>query len=959
MGCLKNKRLSVRNRRSRQYARFGHSRKRKFATTVKQYSVELVGPTKLLFKLDLSSLDSAVSINTVISKPQALVHVQKAVRWAKLKSRKKVLCSNISGARIINLALLCTHVHSLTLHAAMCDQCHSYAQSHGEAIKVHGEINRDGLASILFAQCCGCKKTWHLTTCNKIKGPTGNKRWEVNLAAVWGQMATGGGAQPMNQFLSTMGVPGMSAPTFSSIEEQIGLWWRSVLEDEMLKAGEEEKFLAEQNGEYFDGVPKIKVICDGGWSKRTHKHSYIALSGVGIVIGARTKKILGLGVRNKYCSTCNLAATQHRDPPYHKCYKNWDLSSQAMEPDILLELFLEGETKHGLRYMTFIGDGDSAVLKILQTKIPRWGAHIQKVECANHICKNIRCSLENLVKQNPAYKGRGRLTQKNRSRICIGIRCAIKMRSQNPDKMKAARLLEHDILNAGRHVLGDHTNCSADFCKNGCDQQNKSSGDSGQTKKRKRASKHKKKTRDGDEVSSFIQEQSEYAYEAERDITPEEEEEVRRGSPAVVGDHDDIFDKMMSDILMILSRYAGKAPRLLENQTSNLAECYMSIRTNLDGGKQIFRSGHGSFNHRSVGAGLRMNIGPMWPAVVWRKTFNTQPNQVFSGQFVDMLVKHDYSQKRKRDPEVIQSRKRRKYGRSTESSTQAARTAYCSNGEQNSTDIPDMSEEALESVKQLFYDANVKVSAERAIEIEAQTHGQSKCGIWLQERHLRLTASNFGKVFSLRQTTVTDKILKSLLYSSWSGNSHTEYGLNHEDATKADYIRYMQNKGHDKVIVHDAGLFVSLTDNCLAATPDGIVDDGTDEQGLVEFKNISAHSDKTILEIFHEKEQTKKWGNFCLRRVGESSQLTLHHKHPYYYQVQGLLHITGKSWCDVVVRAKDLHVERVYPDNSLWLKMKKKLIAFYLNVMLPELASPRYPAKFRNAKNWVKFPMIL
>ena len=42
---------------------------------------------------------------------------------------------------------------------------------------------------------------------------------------------------------------------------------------------------------YNIGVPSISVICDGGWSKRTHKHSYNAMGGVGVIIGAKTKKL--------------------------------------------------------------------------------------------------------------------------------------------------------------------------------------------------------------------------------------------------------------------------------------------------------------------------------------------------------------------------------------------------------------------------------------------------------------------------------------------------------------------------------------------------------------------------------------------------------------------------------------------------------------------------------------------
>ena len=48
-------------------------------------------------------------------------------------------------------------------------------------------------------------------------------------------------------------------------------------------------------GDYHDGVPAIcaiTVIVDGGWSKRSHRRSYNAKSGVGNIIGQKTKKIL-------------------------------------------------------------------------------------------------------------------------------------------------------------------------------------------------------------------------------------------------------------------------------------------------------------------------------------------------------------------------------------------------------------------------------------------------------------------------------------------------------------------------------------------------------------------------------------------------------------------------------------------------------------------------------------------
>lgn len=73
-----------------------------------------------------------------------------------------------------------------------------------------------------------------------------------------------------------------------------------ILPNELiLQAAKEEKIIAEQNGRYSESIPSISVVVDAGWSKRIHKHSCNANSGVKVIIGA-TRKILYMGVCNMY-----------------------------------------------------------------------------------------------------------------------------------------------------------------------------------------------------------------------------------------------------------------------------------------------------------------------------------------------------------------------------------------------------------------------------------------------------------------------------------------------------------------------------------------------------------------------------------------------------------------------------------------------------------------------------------
>lgn len=147
--------------------------------------------------------------------------------------------------------------------------------------------------------------------------------------------------------------------------------------------------------------------------------------------------------------------------PDHECFKNWDKSPSEMETDIILEGFQKCEQEHGVRYITFIGDGDSSVYPTLISSIP-WGYAITKVECANHC---VKCgALEKLVQDKPSYKGRGKLTVAIR-RLTRAARCAIIMRSKESNTQQAVANLRKDLINGPLHCFGFHSKCSSDFCK--------------------------------------------------------------------------------------------------------------------------------------------------------------------------------------------------------------------------------------------------------------------------------------------------------------------------------------------------------------------------------------------------------------------------------------------------------------------------------------------------------------
>ena len=177
-----------------------------------------------------------------------------------------------------------------------------------KAHKCDGEIRvgetRHGLASILYTECTKCGHKLQLETSEKVSGPRNSYQWENNLAVVWGQMVSGGGHANLQETMSVLGIPVMTKKSFIQAERSIGQWWRKMMEEAMIEAGREEKRLAQKCGNFHQGVPAITVILDGGWSKRSHKYSYNAQSGVAVIFGLVTKKLLYMDVRNKYCTAC-------------------------------------------------------------------------------------------------------------------------------------------------------------------------------------------------------------------------------------------------------------------------------------------------------------------------------------------------------------------------------------------------------------------------------------------------------------------------------------------------------------------------------------------------------------------------------------------------------------------------------------------------------------------------------
>ena len=169
--------------------------------------------------------------------------------------------SNIrrTGYRFINLSNLQKRVSEISLHVCICPAAISVAASGKSPVKLMTEIRSLGLVSILEAECCACNENLYW-----IPKLANSKRYDLNVRAVWGSMATGNGPTHLNEFLGTLNSPGLSQSSFSNFKQQISDWWLATFEDDMLAAGAEERRMAIEKGHYHQEVPSITVISDGG-----------------------------------------------------------------------------------------------------------------------------------------------------------------------------------------------------------------------------------------------------------------------------------------------------------------------------------------------------------------------------------------------------------------------------------------------------------------------------------------------------------------------------------------------------------------------------------------------------------------------------------------------------------------------------------------------------------------------
>lgn len=90
------------------------------------------------------------------------------------------------------------------------------------------------------------------------------------------------------------------------------------------------------------------------------------------------------------------------------CAKNFQGKSGAMEGEAAVRIWGRSVQNNKIRYVTFIGDGDSSAYRAVTNLKPYGDITVKKEECINHVSKRVGTPLRKLREQSKVITSRGR-----------------------------------------------------------------------------------------------------------------------------------------------------------------------------------------------------------------------------------------------------------------------------------------------------------------------------------------------------------------------------------------------------------------------------------------------------------------------------------------------------------------------------------------------------------------------
>lgn len=220
----------------------------------------------------------------------------------------------------------------------------------------------------------------------------------------------------------------------------------------------------------------------------------------------------------------------------------------------------------------------------------------------------------------------------------------------------------------------------------------------------------------------------------------------------------------------------------------------------------------------------------------------------------------------------------------------------------------------------------LKITKEEADYLIQCTRLQSQSQTWFEHRKGRLTASRFRAICHTSIGRPSESLIKQILQQGSPPKAAAlRWGLENESKAKQQYIVKMRAT-HSSFEVKDTGLHIKTMYPYLGASPDGLITCNCCRDGVLEIK--------CPYSVRHLSPTSAPY----LCSTSTNSECRLSRTHDYYYQIQGQMGITDRSYCDFVCwTPQDIFIERIKFDHQFFEEMEAKLQRFFVSVIFPRV----------------------